>query len=763
MSSDSNRQPVLRFGVFEVDQRSGELRKAGVRVALQEQPLRLLLHLLERAGDVVTRDELQRQLWPKDTFVDFEHGLNVAIKRLRDALGDDADAPRFVETLPRRGYRFIAPLAPHDPRDEQAPGEVDRSAQPLGRRHRPLSWMVAVTTIALAAVGTMALVFGRKALPLTNRDTILVADFVNSTTDAVFDSTLRQGLTIQLEQSPFLSVISRERIAETLRQMTRPAEDRVVGSVAREACQRVGAKVTVNGSIAAHGQRYVIGLEAVDCLSGETVANEQAEASGREKVLAALGSSASNLRRRLGESLASIQTFGTPLEQATTPSLDALKAFSIGMDILWRSGNKRDAASFLERAIELDSDFAIAYARLSSLTNGLGRRDDAIRYARAAHARRNRATESDRFFIDGRYCDVTDDAAFRHDCFMKVYELWKRTYPRDWLPFANLAAIYGGLGQYTDALDNGLEAMRLNPDNGFVYMTVVDAYLGLNRFAEARRITEIALARHLFDEFMSEQRFGLAFIAGDEAAMAAERQAVAGTPDEGWGVFVDSQAAAFHGRLKQARLLRERAVQLSAGQPVRLIIASRGAMLDAAAGLPRPLWDIPEPADVPAHVRYYRALAPLLSGDVQDVSATREKVMALPDGPLAAPTRVLLAVKTGDAGAIDRLPVGTARELGQPTGYLLPYLRGLAYLRGDDGPRAAAEFQRIIDHRGVDPTSPLYALSYVQQGRAYALAGKTADARRAYEQFLELWKDADPDVPILRDAKREGAALGLGR
>ena len=393
---------MVRFGVFTVDQRTGEVRKAGVRVPLQEQPFRVLTHLLAHAGDIVPREELQRELWPQDTFVDFEHGLNVAIKRLRDALGDDADAPRFVETLPRRGYRFIAPVATDERRAEPVSGAMAAPPPAARTRRRVLTW-AAAAALALAGIGAAVVVLRRPRPALADRGTVVVADFVNTTGDAVFDGSLRQGLTVELAQSPSFVVVSRELVREALTRMTRSPDEPVTGQVAREACERVGAKVAVSGSIARLGEQYVIGLEAIDCFSGETVATDQVEATGRERVLSALGESASRIRRQLGESIASLRQFDVPLEQATTSSVDALKAYTIAEDLLLRTDDTDEAVAFLKRALELDPDFAMAYARLSSATSSLGRRDDEVTYAREAYARRQRATEAERFYIEGRY------------------------------------------------------------------------------------------------------------------------------------------------------------------------------------------------------------------------------------------------------------------------------------------------------------------------------------------------------------------------
>ena len=373
----------------------------------------LLARLLDHAGEVVTRGALRRELWPGDTFVDFEHGLNVAIARVREALGDEADHPRFVETLPKRGYRFIAP--------------VERTTPCAPRRKgHAMAWVA--LAIGLGGVAAIGVVQMRRQPVLTDRDTILVADFVNKTGDEVFNDTLRQALTVDLEQSPFLSVVSHERVRETLKQMTRSAEERVVGTVAREVCQRVGAGASVSGSIAALGTHFVLDIDAVSCASGNTVAHAQQEALGREQVIKALGAAATRLRPRLGESQASLRQFDLPLEQATTPSLEALKAFSLGVATRARVSEAK-AIPFFRRAIELDPDFAMAHAILGTIYSNVGPYDEAIRYTRSAYERRNRATDRERFYIEAHACEFI---VVEPDCYLNAHEVWKRTYPRDW-------------------------------------------------------------------------------------------------------------------------------------------------------------------------------------------------------------------------------------------------------------------------------------------------------------------------------------------
>ncbi len=408
---------TVRFGIFEVDLRSGELRKAGVRVPLQDQPFKILVRLLEHPGALLTRDELRHELWASDTFVGFEHGLNAAIKRLRDALNDSADTPRFVETLPRRGYRFIAPVQ-RQPPSEGAGGRAAR-----GRRTRLLRLGLAVTSlIALTAVASVTLSKLHRPPAVTDRDTILVADFVNRTGEEVFDSTLRQALAVELEQSPFLSVVPADRLRLTLQEMTKPPEGRITGSDALEACRRSGATYTIEGNIARLGGHYVVGLEARQCVSGRTAAAEQVEVADREHVLEGLDEATTRLRGRIGETRVTLERFNTRLAEATTPSLEALKAFSVGEETRARRGELA-AEPLYRRAIEIDPSFAMAHAVLSTICFNTRRREEGARELREAVRLRGRVTEPERLYIDGRRCLSDGDG----DCYVNVYQVWTQT------------------------------------------------------------------------------------------------------------------------------------------------------------------------------------------------------------------------------------------------------------------------------------------------------------------------------------------------
>src|SRR5712671_985206 len=327
MALETRSAGILRFGMFEVDVRSGELRKQGVRIKLQEQPFHVLTVLLQRPGEVITREELRNQNWPADTFVDFDNSLNTAINKLREALRDSADNPRFIETLPRRGYRFIAPVTGADGTTKGTATGVSAAAMP---RSRKIVMTVGVMVLAAGIAG--GLLWGaRQARRLTEQDTIVLGDFANSTGDAVFDGTLREGLSVQLQQSPFLSLVSGEGIQQTLRRMERPANTRLTPEITREVCQRTSSAAALDGSIALIGTRYNLILKAVNCANGDLLASTEAQANDKSRVLDALGKVASGMRRKLGESLSTLQKYNTPLEQATTPSLEALQAYSLGV------------------------------------------------------------------------------------------------------------------------------------------------------------------------------------------------------------------------------------------------------------------------------------------------------------------------------------------------------------------------------------------------------------------------------------------------
>ncbi len=473
MAPEAQAPSILRFGVFEVDLRSRELRKQGVRIKLQEQPFHVLTVLLQRPGGVVTRDELRSQNWPADTFVDFDNSLNTAINKLREALGDSADSPRFIETLPRRGYRFIASVTGVDGTARGTAADVSVAALPRSRKR------VVALAIAVLAAGTAGglLWRARRAGHLTEKDTIVLGDFANSTGDAVFDGTLREGLSVQLHQSPFLSLLSEEGIHQTLRMMERPANTRLTPEITREVCQRTSSAAALNGSIALIGTRYTLILKAVNCVNGELLSATEGQANDKSQVLDALGKAASEMRRRLGESLSTLQKYNTPLEQATTPSLEALQAYNFSGN----TDNDAAALALLQRAIQLDPNFAMAYWAMVGPYQIIGESALSAENSRKAFALRAGVSEREKLHIEVYYYYHTVGDLMKA---RRSAEVGAQTYPRE-LFCSDLGSLSYALGQYETGLKEHLEALRLAPYDSLAYRFVGFTYLLLNRVEEA--------------------------------------------------------------------------------------------------------------------------------------------------------------------------------------------------------------------------------------------------------------------------------------
>jgi DNA-binding winged helix-turn-helix (wHTH) protein/TolB-like protein len=463
--------PGLRFDVYTLDLRAGELHKDGRKIKLQDQPFQILAMLLEQPGQVVTREQLRERLWPEDTFVDFDHSLNTAVKKLRQALNDEADKPRYIETLPKRGYRFIGPAvervaaAPPSSGMEAAPrtdSQPEKQISPsIGlfadvHPHRT-TWRAASVVLLVAALGAGAYFALHRRAPLTEKDTIVIADFSNSTGDPVFDDTLKQGLAVQLAQSPFLSILSDERVHETLKLMGRAPDQRLTPEIARDLCQRTGSAAVIAGSIATLQDQFVVGLNAVDCHTGEFLAREQVTSEDKRHVLASLGKAAQDLRAKLGESLTTLQKYDMPLDQATTPSLEALKAYSLGQKTSAEKGELA-AVPYFQRAIELDPNFAAAHAALGGTYVALGEPGLAEQSIEKAYELREHVSDREKFDIIAHYfTGVTGDL----EKATQTCELWARAYPRDRFPHEFLAYYYELVGNYDKAISENLEAIRL--------------------------------------------------------------------------------------------------------------------------------------------------------------------------------------------------------------------------------------------------------------------------------------------------------------
>ena len=793
-STQTSNPRLIRFGIFEADLSAGELRKGGSRIRLQEQPFQILTMLLERPGQVITREELRAKLWASDTFVDFEHGVNSGIARLREALGDSADSPRYIETLPRRGYRLIVSVegvsqtpappvaanggngtvsatitqsAPHASAADTAPhAPVDATAARFYWRRS-----AALAVLAAALVGIGSYFYLRPAHALSESDSIVLADIANSTPDPVFDNTLRQALAVKLIDSPFLNIVPDDRMRETLRFMGRPPDERLTTATAREVCQRLSAKAMLAGSITQLDDHYSLLLEATNCATGDLLARAGAEAVGKGGVLKALDTTAAEIRRKLGESLGSIQKNDVPIEQATTTSLEGLKAFSLGQAARNR-GMEPESIPYFQNAIELDPNFAMAYAVLGQVYANTGENALSVEYTQKAFDRRDRASERENLYISSHYYEnVTRDL----DRTRQIYELWRSSYPRAAVPATNLGSLYRSLGQPEKALPELLDARRLDPDSAFVYSNLAFAYVDLDRLDEAKSVLDEARSRGLDGDDFHLGRYLIAFMEGDSATMKQEVAAAADKPYAHDLLMVHASSAAYVGHLRAAEDLIRQAADSAQSYGRKESAAEEEAseaLLEAEFGRPdqaRQLANVALSTVKTAGVQTTAALALARAGDAAAAEAiANDLAQRFPSDTLLnsvhLPTiRAAAELARGNAAAAIQLlqaalPYDLCKSEHPAPGYT-PYLRGLAYLHAGDGKAAEAEFRKLLDHRGLLANSPHRALASLGVARARALAGDSAGSRTAYQDFLALWKDADPGIPVLQQARAESAPL----
>jgi eukaryotic-like serine/threonine-protein kinase len=765
----NGQNSTTRFGVFELDRRSGELRKFGTRIRLQDQPLKVLMALLEQPGVVVTRDELKRKIWPDESFGDFDHAVNVAVAKLRAALADSADTPRFVETLHRRGYRFIFPVGS----TAQAPvadAGGNGVSLPAKTSRFPTAAVLGSAVVALVLCVSAWWFWHHRTHKLTEKDTVVLADFINSTGDPVFDGTLRQGLAVQLSQSPFLSLISEERVKQTLQLMSQPPDARLTPEIARQVCLRNASAAVLEGSIAKLGNQYVLGLNAVNCATGDSLAEEQVTADGKEQVLKALAQGAAKLRSGLGESLMTVEKFNVPVEEVTTPSLEALQAYSLGRTVLIDKEDYRGAIQLFQRAISLDPKFAMAYASLG-LAFSEHYEKHSVSYYRMAYDLRDRVSDREKFYIESHY---NDSVTGNLEKSRQVYELWEKTYPRDDIAHFNLSGNALTLGRFDQAELEAKQTLQLRPGDCLSYGSLLSAYVNSNRFAEAHAVAREAEEKNADCFHFQTYRYGLAFLEQDQAEMARVAAASAGK----WGfgsLDAESKTAAYYGHLKQSReylhqalITGERAGERELPFLFEAWAAESEALLGNAGVARRQATDALANSSG-RDVQGVAALGLALTGDVnRPQSLADDLAKRFPQDTLVQfnylPTiRAQLALNRKDPlRALEALRGAAPYEMGAMDGSNALYavfLRGQAYLMARQGSDAATEFQRVLDHRGIVLNELIGALAHLQLGRAYAISGDTVKAKAAYNDFLTLWKDADPDIPALKEAKSEYAKL----
>jgi serine/threonine protein kinase/tetratricopeptide (TPR) repeat protein len=649
--------------------------------------------------------------------------------------------------------------APHEP------AELRSTPQP---RAAVPAWAWAAAGLLLAAVIAGGFYWRSHSTPtLTGKDSILLADFVNTTGDPVFDGTLKQALAVQLEQSPYLNIVPDQTIRQALQFMGRSADERVTGSVAREVCEREHIKAMLSGSIATLGSQYVVALDATNCATGDSLAREQVTAPTKEAVLSAVGKAASSLRGKLGESLASIQKFDTPVTEATTSSLEALKAYAAA-DEVRNGGSEAESIPLFQHAAELDPNFAMAHARLAAVYNNLGEEDRSVAEAKKAFDLRERVSERERYYITDHFYTATGD--IEKDT--ETLESAIKAYPNDSSAFTNLALIYNlSYGQFDKAIPLANEFSRLEPNAPFGYEHAAASYMALNRLEEARAILQKAIDAKADNLFIHETLYQLAFLNADAEGMQRQLKWSEGKPSE-YLLFNDTgNVTALHGQIQKAGELMQQSVQgterLGFKETTADTQAARAVTL-AEVGNDSKARELAASSSALAQGRSNMepvALALALTGDGSRAQAiVDDLVRRFPDDTILRQVilpsvRGLIEMKKAPDAAIQALQSATPYELGNGQGLFPIYIRGQAYLQAKRGTEAAAEFQKIVDHRGIAPIQPEHSLAKLGLGRAYAMTGDTSKARAAYQDFLALWKDADPDLPILKEAKAEYAKL----
>jgi eukaryotic-like serine/threonine-protein kinase len=666
---------------------------------------------------------------------------------------------------------------------EHVSGSVETGSRTGWRLKRMARKRWRVGVIALLAIAIVALgirFYPRRAAALSTKDTIVLADFANKTGDAVFDETLRQGLIVQLEQSPFLSLVSERRIQQTLRLMGQSPDKSITPEIARELCQRAGSVAALDGSIASLGKQYVLELRAVNCHTGDTMAREEATADGKEQVLNALSRSASKMREKLGESIVTAERFDTPLEQVTTPSLDALQAYSRGRVSMMGKSDFTAAIPQLEQAVRLDPKFALAYAALATCYYDLGESARAAEFAKKAYDLRDRVSERERLTIESRYHLF---ATGNLEKARQTLELWTQNYPREALARNDLGATYATLGQYDKGLAAAEEAMRLDSGSALALVNLFTAYLELNRFEEARNLAVEGQTKKLDSPTLRLGLYQLGFLQNDAAEMAKQvNWAMGQTGIEDALLAAEADSVACYGQLSKARDFSRKAV----ASALKADEKETASGYEADAALREALYGNRAEARqrasaalefaTPRDVEYGTALALALTDANKKSKAQITKLMddlahRFPEDTVVQfsylPTiKALEEINLGNpVKAVEILETARPYELGSPSNISMSlsmypvYVRGLAYLSAKHGTEAATEFQKILTHRGIVQTELIGGLARLGLARAYAIQGDTSKARAGYRDFLTLWKDADPDVPILKQSKAEYAKL----
>ncbi len=755
------------FGPFRLDPGQRVLLRHGELIPVAPKAFDTLLALVESEGRVLEKDELLKAVWP-DSFVE-EGSLAQNISILRKTLGENAKGQQYIQTIPKRGYRFVVPVVIPNGNGHKAESAV--APVPAGPRNRRFVLAIAA---AVAFAGGAIFFWWQysRVKPLTDRDILVLADFTNSTGDSVFDGTLRDALAFQLEQSPFLKVLDDGVMRQDLQLMRRSPQEHITNDLAREICVREAKKAILGGTIAGLGKSYALDLKATNCQSGAILAREHAEAADKEHVLSALAKAAQGMRAKLGESLSSIEKLAPPLRDwdVTTSSLEAFQAFHEGAR-LYVSGHASEAVPVLLRATELDPNLAFAWTFLAgAYYNSGGSSEKYQEYLDRAWALRDRVSAYERM-------QIGPGANANMEKTMQAAEEFARTYPRNPGPQTTLGRIHQTTGEFEKALANFQEVYRLYrqsyPPVAIEVIGLVMSYGQLDRFDEAKSVVSEMTAKTHDSRMLRQQLLWIAYAQGDQENADKQIEWLAGKPDEHLSLVQEAEEARVRGQLRKSRELLLRAADLARLRNLPDTVATYlrpDAAGDALLGNCATARETGEAADPGLDRVNLAALIPVnrigdavlaLCGTpgLAEKAEERNKqwVTGVYRSPAKVPvTRAAIAYGLGDPGkAIELLESATPYERGLPR---TNYIRGLAYLRLRRGAEATAEFQKVLDHRGAN-WGPLYPLSYVGLARGAALIGDTARARRAYESFFALWKDADRDVPILIQARKEYARI----
>ena len=770
MATDS--ESITSFGVFEIDRRSGELRKGGVRVRLASQPFQVLVALLDRAGEVVTRDELQRRVWPADTFVDFDRGLNKAVNRLREALGDTADSPRFIETVPKRGYRFIAPVQQRDAgaaRATDVPASPQISELSSDQRERPRrvrAWMAGAAVLLVGVAAVVYTVLAGRSRSIDQPARIVFADFENETGDPAFDHTVAQALAVDLQQSPVVQIVSDHEVRRTLALMRQSADRPLTMQIAQDVCRRTDSFAMLGGTLSLVGSEYVIGLEALECQTGEVLTRRQLKASRKEGVLDAVETAAADIRRILGEASDSIRRFDSRVHRTlTTASLDAFEAYTAGERNALREGGW-SAVPLFRRSIELDPEFAYAHAALGLVLGTFGEVEASRLHTEKAYQLRDRVSEWERLFITAQYHDrVTGDL----DQMLTTCEMWVATYPNDRTARNRLAAAFNQLGQPERAIAALEKARELGRDHPLDVDAWAVTALRVNRAREALPVVERLLEETPNRVPLRRTAYRIHFATDNSAGMAAQVDWALHTPRA--EVLIAEQAAtdAYYGRVARSRTSMQPAVAGALRNDFKgnaaawtALQAVREALLgnkEEARAQARAAVALEDNADT----RALAAVALLRAGDLDTARQLADRMSAeRPRGTLVQNywmpvIRAQADMHGGGAhAAIEALRAAEQYELSDTRLPLLPaYVRGEAYLLAGDGPRAAAEFQKLLQPDGAVGNSLLGPMSRIGLARALTLTGDRSGAKTQYEAFLETWRGADLEIPLMRQVRAE--------